>query len=132
MQHVCQRSPCIENCAQDPPDAAASGVLDDEAGAGGDVGFEVGVDAAGVAGHDLDAGIVEAPGDRPAFHDEVHVEARQQDLVQGADDEFVLADGENAHVSDPSSGLPLATAGCSCPNRHYTPLGASSGFTRSS
>ena len=74
-------------------DAAPAVVFDDEAGARGDVGFEVGVDAPRVAGGDLDPGVVEAAGERPAFDEEVDLEAWEQDGIQRADEQFVLADG---------------------------------------
>ena len=80
----------------------AAVVFDDEAGAGGDVGFEVGVDAPRIAGGRFDPGVVEAPGERPAFDEEVDLEAGEQDGVQRSDDELVLADGEDAHVRDAS------------------------------
>ena len=87
-------------------DALAAVVFDDEAGVGGDVGFEVGVDAPGVAGDDLDPGVVETPGERPAFDKEVNLEARQQDFVERSDDQLILTDGENAHVSRPARTAP--------------------------
>jgi hypothetical protein len=41
---------------------------------------------------------VEATGEGPALDQEVNLEARQQDLVERPDDQFILTDGENAHV----------------------------------
>ena len=60
---------------------------------GAEVGLEVGVGAPGVAGDDRDAGVVEAPRERPAFDDELDLEAGQQDFVEHPDDQFVLTDG---------------------------------------
>ena len=68
-------------------------VFDDDAGAGAEVGFEVGVGPPGIAGHDVDAGVVEATGHRTAFNDEFDLVARQQDFVEHPDDQLVLADG---------------------------------------
>ena len=48
---------------------------------------------AGIAGVTVHAGVVETPGERPAFDDELDLEAGQQDLVEHPDDQFVLADG---------------------------------------
>ena len=49
---------------------------------GGDVGLEVGVGLRGVAGGDGEAGVVEAPRERPALDEEVDVEAGRQDLLE--------------------------------------------------
>jgi len=67
-------------------DAALAVVLNDEAGVGGDIGFEVGVDSLGIAGNHLDPGVVEAPGEGPAFDKEVDLEARQKYFVERPDD----------------------------------------------
>ena len=68
-------------------------VFDDEAGARGDVGFEVGVDPPRIAGDDLNAGVVQPPGERAAIDEEIDLEAGEQDGIQRADEQFVLADG---------------------------------------
>ena len=47
----------------------------------------------GSPGDDVDAGVVQAPGERPVFDDELDFEAGQQDLVEHPDDQFVLTDG---------------------------------------
>jgi hypothetical protein len=73
--------------------------LDDETGVGGDVGFEVGVDPLGIAGNHLDPGVVETPGEGPAFDKKVDLEARQEHLVERSDDEFILTNGQNAQIS---------------------------------
>ena len=98
VEHVGQRAAGVANGCQDLPDAAAAAVLNDEAGAGGEVGFEVCVDPAGIAGADVDARVMEPARQRPAFDQEVHLEARHEHVVEAAYDEFVLADGENAHA----------------------------------
>ena len=41
---------------------------------------------------------METPGQRPAFDKEVDLEARQQHFVERPDDQFILTDGQNAHV----------------------------------
>src|SRR4030095_8938889 len=87
-------------------------VFDDETGAGGDVRFEVGVDAARVAGDHLHVGVVEAPCQRPAFDEKIHVEARPKNVVKGTNDELVLTKRDDAHGSRASP--PSATAGCPC------------------
>ena len=75
-------------------------VLDDEAGARGDVGLEVGVDPPRVAGARLDPGVVQTTGEGPAFDKELDLEAWQKDRVERSDDELVLADGNDPHVRD--------------------------------
>ncbi len=71
---------------------ASAVVLDDDAGAGTDVGFEIGVGTARVAGCDGHTGLVEAARERPVLDDELDLESRQQDFVEHPDDQFVLAD----------------------------------------
>jgi hypothetical protein len=43
---------------------------------------------------------MEAPGEGPALDKEVDLEARQQYVVERSDDELILTDGQNPHVSD--------------------------------
>ena len=86
MKRVDQRATGIANGFDGLLDCAFAAVLDDEAGVGGDVGFEVGIDASGVAGYHLDPGVVETAGEGPAFDKEVDLEARQEHLVERPDD----------------------------------------------
>ena len=65
---------------------AASVVFDDKAGAGGDVGLEVGIDAPRIAGGDLYPRIVETTREGTAFDEEIDLESREQYVVQGAND----------------------------------------------
>ena len=92
-EHVHECPPRVANGFQDFLQAAAAVVLDDDARAGAEVGLEVGVGPSGIAGHDVDAGVVEAAGHGAAFNDELHFEAGQQDLVEHPDDQLVLTDG---------------------------------------
>jgi hypothetical protein len=78
----------VENLLQ----AALAVVFDDDAGARGQVGFDVGFRAAGIGSHDVDAAVVQPPCGGLALDDELHVEAGQQDLVEHPDDQLVLAD----------------------------------------
>ena len=122
VQHVDQRASRVAHRRHDLVDAAASVVLDDETGAGGDVRFQVGIDAARVGGAYADAGVVEAPGQGAAFHKEIHLEAREQHVVQRANDQLVLTDGEDAHVSRASgSGSHVRSAKRSWATTDYTP-----------
>src|SRR5437762_3745388 len=41
---------------------------------------------------------METPGEGAAFDQKVDFEARQQDVVERADDQLILTDGQNAHV----------------------------------
>ena len=92
-EHVDERAAGIADRFQDLLQAAAAAVFDDDAGAWAEIGFEVGVGAPGIAGRDVDVGVVEAPRRRTAFDDELDLEAGHQDLVEHPDDEFILADG---------------------------------------
>ncbi len=92
VEDVDQRAAGVANGGDRLPDAAAVVVFDDEAGAGGDVGLEVGIDAARIADDDLDAIVVQPSCEGPAFDEEIHLEARQQHIVQGAGDQLVLTD----------------------------------------
>ena len=92
-EHVDERAARVADGLEDLLQAAASVVFDDDAGARAEVGLEVGVGAARIAGDDVDAGVVESPRERPVFDDELDFEAGQQDLVEHPDDQFVLTDG---------------------------------------
>jgi hypothetical protein len=50
---------------------------------------------------------VEPPGERTALDEEIDLEAREQDGIQRADQQFVLTDGQHAHVR-PASRAPNA------------------------
>ena len=93
VQQVDQRAARIAHRRDDLLHAAAGVVFDDEAGARGDIGFEVGVDPPRIAGDDLNAGVVQPPGERAAIDEEIDLEAGEQDGIQRADEQFVLADG---------------------------------------
>jgi hypothetical protein len=97
-EHVNQRPSRIPDRLQNLLEAPLPRILDDDAGSGGQVGFEVGVGAAEVAGRDAQAAVVEAPGDRFGFNQELDLEARQQDLVQHPGRQLGLADGETPHL----------------------------------
>ena len=97
-QHVDERAAGIAHGLEDLPEALAAVVFDDDAGAGGEVGFEVGVGAAEVGGGDVHARVVQAAGERLAFDEELDFEAGQQDLVEHPDDQLGLADGEAPHL----------------------------------
>ena len=90
--------PASRMASSDFLDAAFAGIFDEEAGGGGDVGLEVGVDAPRIAGRDLDPGVVKTPGEGPAFDKEVNLEARQQYFVERPDDQFILTNGQNAQI----------------------------------
>ena len=92
-EHVDERAAGVADRFEDLLEAAAAVVFDDDAGAGAEVGLEVGVGAAGIADGDADAGVVETPGERPALDDEFDFEAGQQDFVEHPDDQLVLTDG---------------------------------------
>ena len=72
-------------------------VLDDDAGAGGEIGLEVGIGAVEVAARDVQAAVVQAARERLALDEELDFEAGQQDLVEHPDGQLGLADGEAPH-----------------------------------
>ncbi len=92
-EHVDQRAAGVAHRLENLLRAAAAVVFDDDAGAGADVGLEVGVGAPRIAGRDRDARLVEAARERPVLDDELDLEAGQQDFVEHPDDQFVLTDG---------------------------------------
>ena len=106
VQHVDQRAAGVAHRFQNLLDAAAPSVFDDETGVGGDVGFEVGVDPPRIGGGDFDPRVVQPARERPAFDEKVDLEARQEDFVEGPDDQLVLTDSQNSHVSFPQGADP--------------------------
>ena len=58
----------------------------------------------------VDAGVVQTPGERPAFDKEVDLEARQQHVVERPDDELVLADGKTRMSEIPATALAMAAS----------------------
>ena len=61
---------------------------------------------------------MEAAGEGTAFDEEFDLEARDQYFVERPDDEFILTDGQNAHVSRPSQQRDASQAH-HMPNHHY-------------
>ena len=112
-QHVHERPARIANRLEDPPEASLAVVLDDEAGAWRDAGLEVTIDAAGVTDRGVRASLVKATSQGPVLDQKLHVQAGQQDLVQGPDDQLILADGETPHdgLSVPPTGRAGSTGG---------------------
>jgi len=86
VQDVDERPPRVADGVEYFFDGPFAGIFDEEAGGRGDVGFQVCVDAPRIAGRDLDAVVVETPGEGSAFDKEVHLEARQQYFVERPDD----------------------------------------------
>ena len=74
--------PASRIAVDDFAQAAAAVVFDDDAGGRRRVGLEVGVGAPGIAGRDVQAGVVEPPRERPALDEELDLEAGQQDRVE--------------------------------------------------
>ena len=68
----------------------------------------------------LAAWVAESPREGPTFNEEVDFETGLENVIEGTDDQFILAHRVNAHVSRVPSVLPFAMAACSCPNDHYT------------
>ena len=91
-EDVDQRAAGVANRFENLLQAALAVVFDDDAGAGADVGLEVGVGAPGIADRHRHARLVQTAGERPVLDDELDLEAGQQDLVEHPDDQLVLAD----------------------------------------
>jgi hypothetical protein len=96
-EHVHEDAARVAHGIEDLLEAAFAIVLDDDAGAGAEIGFDEGVGAPRIAYGDGDAGVMQAPGERLALDDEFDLEAGQQDFVEHPDDQFVLTDGETPH-----------------------------------
>ena len=101
-EHVDQRAARIADGFEHLAEAAAPVVFDDDAGAGREIGFEVGVGAARVGRGDVHARFVEAAGEGLALDEELDLEAGQQDFVQHPDDQLGLTDGQAPHRIDQS------------------------------
>ena len=109
VEDVDERAAGVADRVENLLGAALAVVFDEEAGGGGDVGFEVGVDAPRVAGRDLDPGVMKTPGEGPAFDKEVNLEARQQYFVERPDDQFILTNGQNAQLRSRQGSRPCTT-----------------------
>jgi hypothetical protein len=79
------------------PHAALAGVFDDDAGGGGDVGFDVGIGAFRVARVDGQVGVVELPCKRFALDEKFDFEAGRQGLIEHPDEQLRLTNGETPH-----------------------------------
>ena len=77
--------------------ASLPAVFDDDAGGGGDVGLEIGVGSARVAGEDVQVGVMELAGERLALDEKFDFEAGHQGFVEHPDEQLGLANGETPH-----------------------------------
>ena len=98
-EDVDETGPGVGDRTQHTPHAAPAAVVDDDAGSGIDVGVHVGSEAARVGPDGGHAGVVEPAGERAIFYDEGDVEGQRQCLVEGLDDQIVLADHHALHKS---------------------------------
>ena len=96
-EDVDQRAAGVPDGLEDLAQALAAVVLDDDAGAGREVGLEVGIGALEVAAGDVQTAVVQATRERLALDQELDFEAGQQDLVEHPDGQLRLADGETPH-----------------------------------
>jgi len=95
--HVDERGAGILDRVENLLEAPLPAVLDDDAGRGGDVGFEVSVGPAGVGGRDVQPGVMQPARERLAFDEKIDLEAGRQAFVEHPDDQFGLTDGETPH-----------------------------------
>jgi hypothetical protein len=98
---VHERGARVAQRLQDARGVLPAAVLDDDAGAGREVGFQIGLGLADVAGGDGQARVVKTPRERPALDEKVDVETGRQDLCQRPDDQLTVADGQASHARDP-------------------------------
>ena len=96
-EHVDERPAGVADRFENLAQALPAVVLDDDAGAGREVGLEIGVGAPEVAGGDVQTAVVQAARERLAFDQELDFEAGQQDLVEHPDRQLRLADRETPH-----------------------------------
>ena len=97
-QDVDERAAGVPDGLENLLQALPAVVLDDDAGAGGEVGLDVGIGPAQVSSRDVEPVLVEAAGERLALDEKFDFEAGQQDLVEHPDGQLRLADGETPHV----------------------------------
>ncbi len=102
-EHPDQRAAGGAHRLQDLAKRPAAVVLDDDAGAGREVGAHVGIDTFRVAMTDAETGIVEPPGERRAFDEHIELAAGGQDGIEQPDHQLRVADREAPH-----SGCDLA------------------------
>ena len=96
-EQVDEHAAGVAHGVENPAQAALVRVLDDDAGAGQEIGAHVGVDAAGVGGGDRGAGVVQPAGQRPALDDQLEFHPPAEHRVQQAADEFGLTDRQTPH-----------------------------------
>ncbi len=94
---VHERRPRVADGFERLAQAPFAGVFNDDAGGGGDVGFEVGVGAARVARQDVQVRVMELPGERLALDEKFDFEAGLQGFVEHPDEQLGLTDGETPH-----------------------------------
>ena len=92
-----ERGARVANRFQYLAKASLSAVFDDDAGGGGDVGLEIGVGSARVAGEDVQVGVMQPAGERLALDEKFDFEAGHQGFVEHPDDQLGLADGKTPH-----------------------------------
>ena len=98
-EHVGQTRSRVGHRPQHPAHSAPAVVVDDDARRGIDVGVDVGGEAAGIGPDGGNAGVAQASGERAILDYERDVEGRRQCLVEGLDDQIVLADHHALHES---------------------------------
>ena len=96
-EHVDQRAAGVADGLEHLLEALPAVVFDDDAGAGREVGFDIGVRPAEIAGGHVQPAVVEAAGKRLALDQELDFEAGQQDLIEHPDGQLRLTDGETPH-----------------------------------
>jgi hypothetical protein len=94
---IYKRGARIANCLQYLAKASLPAVFDNDAGGGSDVGLEIGVGSARVAGEDVQVGVMQPAGERLALDEKFDFEAGHQGFVEHPDDQLGLADGETPH-----------------------------------
>ena len=92
-----ERGARVANRFQYLAKASLPAVFDDDAGGGGDIGLEISVGSARVAGDDVQVGVMKPAGERLALDEKFDFEAGHQGFVEHPDDQLGLADGETPH-----------------------------------
>ena len=97
-EDVYQRPSGVAGGVDDPPQPFAMRVLDDHAVRRRQVDLEKGVTSPRVGERDRQPVVVETPPEGTVLDEELDRERGGEDLMQRADQEFVLADRETLHI----------------------------------
>ena len=99
VQDVEQAAAGIADRADDLLQAAPAVVLDDDAGARGEIGAKVGIDALRVSHRRSHPVVDETSSQRATLDEKLDLEDARKNPMEGSNDQLVLTDGQRSHNS---------------------------------